>query len=100
LGPNGDGGYLARAHNPPPGNIVIWRGLTRLQDITFGLSIALANDVGNLKPLSPVSHAGVQLVAMMRFIGVTVQAAIGDWAVRGCQNFTGCSAMLAGASAS
>ena len=34
------GGYLARAHDPPPGNVVIWRGITRLQDITFGLSIA------------------------------------------------------------
>ena len=34
------GGYLARAHDPPPGNMVIWRGLTRLQDITFGLTIA------------------------------------------------------------
>ena len=24
------GGYLARAHDPPPGNKVMWRGLTRL----------------------------------------------------------------------
>jgi len=24
------GGYLARAHDPPPGNTVIWRGLSRL----------------------------------------------------------------------
>jgi hypothetical protein len=27
------GGYLARAGDPPPGNMVIWRGLTRLTDI-------------------------------------------------------------------
>ena len=33
------GGYLARARDPPPGNMVIWRGLTRLQDITLGLVI-------------------------------------------------------------
>ncbi|MDX3810165.1 hypothetical protein ACXIUS_24105 [Bosea thiooxidans] len=34
------GGYLARSHDPPPGNIVIWRGLTRLNDIALGISIA------------------------------------------------------------
>ena len=33
------GGYLARKHDPPPGNLVIWRGLTRLNDIAFGISI-------------------------------------------------------------
>src|SRR3546814_412413 len=27
------GGYLARAHDPPPGNTVMWRGLSRLTDI-------------------------------------------------------------------
>jgi len=26
-------GYLARAHDPPPGNKVMWRGLIRLTDI-------------------------------------------------------------------
>ena len=30
------GGYLARAHDPPPGNIVMWRGLSRLTDIEMG----------------------------------------------------------------
>jgi len=39
------GGYLARAKDPPPGNIVIWRGLSRLTDITIGFQ--LAKDVGN-----------------------------------------------------
>jgi len=27
------GGYLARVHDPPPGNTVIWRGMSRLTDI-------------------------------------------------------------------
>jgi hypothetical protein len=30
------GGYLARAKDPPPGNLVMWRGLTRLIDIQLG----------------------------------------------------------------
>ncbi|HEY2158845.1 MAG TPA: hypothetical protein VGH33_24650 [Isosphaeraceae bacterium] len=30
------GGYLARAKDPPPGKMVIWRGLTRLMDIHLG----------------------------------------------------------------
>jgi len=30
------GGYLARAHDPPPGNTVIWRGWSRLMDIKIG----------------------------------------------------------------
>ena len=30
------GGYLARASDPPPGNVVVWRGLTRLADILRG----------------------------------------------------------------
>jgi hypothetical protein len=34
------GGYLARKNDPPPGNTVIWRGLTRLTDIVFGMQIA------------------------------------------------------------
>jgi hypothetical protein len=33
------GGYLARAHDPPPGNIVMWRGLSRLTDIQLGFAI-------------------------------------------------------------
>ncbi|MBA4191382.1 MAG: transposase, partial [Planctomycetaceae bacterium] len=28
--------YLAWAKDPPPGNEVIWRGLTRLADILLG----------------------------------------------------------------
>ena len=33
------GGYLDRASDPPPGNIVMWRGLARLSDITLGFSL-------------------------------------------------------------
>jgi hypothetical protein len=41
------GGYLARSSDPPPGNIVIWRGLSRLTDIEIGLELGLARNVGN-----------------------------------------------------
>jgi hypothetical protein len=34
------GDYLARAHDPPPGNLVMWRGLARLTDIELGLALA------------------------------------------------------------
>ena len=30
------GGYLARAQDPPPGNMVMWRGITRLIHIRLG----------------------------------------------------------------
>jgi hypothetical protein len=33
------GGYLARASDPPPGNTVMWRGLSRLTDIRLGATI-------------------------------------------------------------
>ncbi|MBP3957832.1 IS4 family transposase [Gemmata sp. G18] len=33
------GGYLARAKDPPPGNEVIWRGLSRLADISLGAEL-------------------------------------------------------------
>ena len=33
------GGYLARASDPPPGNIVMWRGLSRLTDINLGAAL-------------------------------------------------------------
>jgi hypothetical protein len=33
------GGYLARASDPPPGNIVMWRGLARLTDMAIGFSL-------------------------------------------------------------
>ena len=34
------GGYLARSRDPPPGNIVMWRGLSRLTDIQIGVEIS------------------------------------------------------------
>ena len=40
------GGYLARSSDPPPGNMVIWRGLSRLVDIELGVTIG-AQLVGN-----------------------------------------------------
>ena len=40
------GGYLARAADPPPGNMAMWRGLSRLTDIQLGFSLA-AKLVGN-----------------------------------------------------
>ncbi len=39
-------GYLARGSDPPPGNAVMWRGMSRLTDITLGSTIA-ARLVGN-----------------------------------------------------
>jgi len=33
------GGYLARGKDPPPGNMVIWRGLTRLADLCLGFEL-------------------------------------------------------------
>ena len=40
------GGYLARASDPPPGNTVMWRGLSRLTDIALGAMVG-AEIVGN-----------------------------------------------------
>lgn len=34
------GGYLARKSDPPPGNIVMWRGFSRLTEIAMGFSLA------------------------------------------------------------
>jgi hypothetical protein len=40
------GGYLARASGPPPGNTVMWRGLSRLTDIALGAMVG-AKFAGN-----------------------------------------------------
>jgi hypothetical protein len=40
------GGYLAREKDPPPGNMVVWRGLTRLADILLGFELG-SQVVGN-----------------------------------------------------
>lgn len=36
------GGYLARAHDPPPGNIVMWRGWSKFMDIKRGAQLGMA----------------------------------------------------------
>ena len=41
------GGYLARSHDPPPGNMIMWRGWTRLMDIQLGAELAAGALVGN-----------------------------------------------------
>lgn len=33
------GGYLARANDPPPGNLIMWRGLSRFIDIATGAKL-------------------------------------------------------------
>jgi Transposase DNA-binding len=40
------GGYLARAKDPPPGNQVIWKGMSRLTDMELGFMVG-AKLVGN-----------------------------------------------------
>ena len=40
------GGYLARTNDPPPGNTIMWRGLSRLTDIELGAIIGVTI-VGN-----------------------------------------------------
>jgi hypothetical protein len=39
------GGYLARTRDPPPGNTVIWRGLSRLTDIALGAKLAIPEPI-------------------------------------------------------
>lgn len=33
------GSYLARANDPPPGNIMIWRGGSRFMDLKIGANL-------------------------------------------------------------
>jgi hypothetical protein len=40
------GGYLARTNDPPPGNKVMWRGMSKLSDIQIGVEIGM-KIVGN-----------------------------------------------------
>jgi hypothetical protein len=41
------GGYLARSHDPPPGNMIMWRGWSRLMDIQLGVKLAVDGLMGN-----------------------------------------------------
>jgi hypothetical protein len=43
------GGYLDRRHDPPPGNMIMSRGWTRLMDIRLGVGLAAQPLVGNSK---------------------------------------------------
>ena len=47
------GGYLIRASDPPPGNVVMWRGLSRLTEIQIGVEIG-AGDLGNSECRAPL----------------------------------------------
>jgi hypothetical protein len=38
------GGYLARSKDAPPGNTVMWRGISRLADINLGFTLARASN--------------------------------------------------------
>jgi hypothetical protein len=40
------GGHLGRSRDPPPGIIVLWRGLSRLADIELGVEIAKRPNCG------------------------------------------------------
>jgi hypothetical protein len=40
------GGHLGRSHDPPPGIIVLWRGLSRLADIELGVEIVERSHCG------------------------------------------------------
>lgn len=40
------GGYLGRKNDPPPGNKVVWRGISKLSDIQIGVEIGM-KIVGN-----------------------------------------------------
>ena len=40
------GGHLGRSRDPPPGIIVLWRGLSRLADIELGVEIARPSHCG------------------------------------------------------
>ena len=42
------GGYLACKNDPPPGNMAVWRRMTRLHDIAFGISIGSQPRCGSL----------------------------------------------------
>lgn len=67
------GGYLARTHDPPPGNAVIWRGMNRLTDIELGFALG-AQIVGNSKvrrALTMSLHVlAYNLKRMMKILGV------------------------------
>ncbi len=40
------GGYMNRALDPPPGNMIMWRGFSKLSDIRFGFNMAMKMTCG------------------------------------------------------
>lgn len=40
------GGYMNRTSDPPPGNMIIWRGLTRLSDMMLGFNMGIKMTYG------------------------------------------------------
>jgi hypothetical protein len=48
------GGYLARTSDPPPGNTVMWRGLSRLTDIALG-AVVVRRSAGKAQSLAKVT---------------------------------------------
>ena len=41
------GGYMGRVKDFPPGNIILWRGISRFYDIMTGFNLRGSKDVGN-----------------------------------------------------
>ena len=65
-------GYLARAQDIPPGNPVIWEGMSRLTDMQLGF-MSVYKLVGNCQ----VGHALTILLTKLKFVydvSVPVQA--------------------------
>jgi len=40
------GGYMGRTLDPPPGNIVMWRGLSKLANLRLGFNMAMKMTCG------------------------------------------------------
>src|SRR5204863_5677587 len=59
------GGYLNRASDPPPGNIVMWRGLARLTDMELGATVG-ATIVGNWKTHRMLTPIGWLVLLLVR----------------------------------
>jgi uncharacterized secreted protein with C-terminal beta-propeller domain len=79
------GGYLARFHDPPPGNMVIWRVITRLSEVQLPRALSCQGErralnrlyvleqVGNeLRPAAPLQDfAPVEDIRSVRHVGAT-----------------------------
>ena len=71
------GGYMARAKDPPPGNAVMWRGLSRLTDIKLGAMLAnTAAKCGESKPISVLADRDERLIACTAPTGVSLPVSV------------------------